>query len=102
MPGSSELRVTTMPAARSRLNGWCRSEATAPVATFDVGQTSSGIRMSARCDSRAGSPTALMPCPIRSGVSESSVSQMFCGPAHSPAWGTECRPAATAAPTRSA
>lgn len=69
---------------------------TARVAMFDVGQTSSAMRCSARWSSSFGSWVELVPWPMRSARSAVSASQTVPGPVVSPACGTECRPSAIA------
>ena len=71
--------------------------ATARVATLDDGHTSSGMPVSARWASRAGSWADEVPWPIRSAPSRRSDSHTVSGPVVSPACGTECSPAARAA-----
>ena len=46
--GSSELTVTTTPAARSAPTGWSSHDDATPVRRFDVGHTSRGNRLSTR------------------------------------------------------
>ena len=88
--------MTGTPAATSCGSGCSSRLATARVRTFEVGQTSSGIRRSARWASSAGSSAAEMPWPIRSAPSSRSASQIVSGPVVSPACGTERNPAARA------
>ena len=59
--GSSELTVTTIPAAYICLIGCTSSVSTARVAMFEVGHTSSGMPCSARCRTSSGSWVADVP-----------------------------------------
>ena len=58
IPGSSVESVTGTPAARSSAHGVRRARGTAPVARFDVGQTSQTTPRRARRRSSAGSSAA--------------------------------------------
>jgi hypothetical protein len=63
---------------------------------LDVGQTSSTIPRSASSATRAGSSTARTPWEIRVTPGSASPARIDSGPAHSPAWTVQPRPASWA------
>ena len=79
--GSSEFTVTVTPASRKATIGCSSSVATARVAMFDDGHTSSGMpaRRQVR-EQRGVLRRADVPCPIRSAPSSRSASQTVSGP----------------------
>src|SRR5581483_3979492 len=99
--GSSLFSVTNRPSASRRGSGCAARSGTWPVQTLEVGHTSSGVWVSRSRATSRGSARQLVPCPIRSAPKPSSASQIVSGPLISPACGTLCSPAATAAPNTS-
>ena len=78
--------------------GWALSSTTAPVATLEVGHTSTGIWCWARKLSMLGSATAEAPVPDPLGTQVADrVPAIHSGPVVSPACGRLCSPAARAA-----
>ena len=95
--GSSEFTEIVTPASRKSRIGCSSSVATARVAMFDDGHTSSGMPFWARYSSSFGSCADDVPCPIRSAPSRRIASQTVSGPVVSPACGTLCSPTRRAA-----
>ena len=86
------LSVTGTPGSSSAGQRVPAASGTAPVRTFEVGHTSSGIRCSARCASSAGSVDAADAVADALGAQVRNADQIVAGPVVSPACGSAAQP----------
>src|SRR6185437_2928068 len=93
--GSSEPRVRRTPASRSRGSGCSSNPGNTPSTTLLVGQVLSTISRWASSVTSEASSTARTPWSIRV-TGSVSAERTLSGPAHSPAWTVQPRPASAA------